>query len=365
MLKTGEPHVLILDEGFASGTITALGLRDAGCRVTVLGCNGGTGRAQSERLRWYLAPAVRDPLLPAHLDAAVTRLRPDVVYPITEPLQQLVWRSWPTWSDLLFPQITPFRRALLASKRVLSEWVSGPGLNVPAERSVEDAAIEPVVVKGVRGRGGSTTTIAATVEAARAAVAGLEARGIEPIVQEYIGGPTFLAGGLFDAGRPVRLYAGEKVAQYPARTGPAARIRSVSDPPLVEAAVRLLSALRWSGLASADFIRRPTGEFVFLELNPRPWGSISAAAVAGVELFGPLRELMAHGHPAPDLKFEQGADFAVMPLALLAPIGHFGGPAFPPIGEHIRNSINAFILNPTESTHIVLRAVRGLNQMRD
>src|SRR5436309_3559890 len=58
------------------------------------------------------------------------------------------------------------------------------------------------------------------------------------------------------------------------------------------AALRVFHELRWTGLASADFIRRGCGSYAFLEVNPRPWGSIAAARSAGVDLFTPFAELL-------------------------------------------------------------------------
>ena len=51
-----------------------------------------------------------------------------------------------------------------------------------------------------------------------------------------------------------------------------------------DALTRLAAALRWTGLAHADFIEDPaTGELLFLELNPRPWGAIHLAYVNGFD----------------------------------------------------------------------------------
>jgi D-alanine-D-alanine ligase-like ATP-grasp enzyme len=62
--------------------------------------------------------------------------------------------------------------------------------------------------------------------------------------------------------------------------GPAAVLTSVADPALAAAAVRAAAAAHVTGLASLDFVRDAGGGYHFLELNPRPWGSIDAAARA-------------------------------------------------------------------------------------
>ena len=74
-----------------------------------------------------------------------------------------------------------------------------------------------------------------------------------------------------------RATPARKVAQYPPLVGPASRLETVDEPALLASALAVFAALELTGLASADFIRRRNGTFAFLEVNPRPWGSISAA----------------------------------------------------------------------------------------
>jgi predicted ATP-grasp superfamily ATP-dependent carboligase len=141
--------------------------------------------------------------------------------------------------------------------------------------------------------------------------------GAEPFAQRFVPGPTFLAGGLFDKGRALRIYCGRKTVQFPSGTGPAAELVSVREPGLLDAALRVFEAAQVTGLASADFVRAPDGTWQFLEMNPRPWGSISAAADAGVELFRPLAAIWKGEAVAPDLRFAEGVRSSVLPLAFL------------------------------------------------
>jgi predicted ATP-grasp superfamily ATP-dependent carboligase len=104
----------------------------------------------------------------------------------------------------------------------------------------------------------------------------------------------------------------------PPRTGPSVRLRTVDDAELVAAALAVFRALRWSGLASADFIRDVEGRFYFLEVNPRPWGSIAAAEAAGVDLFTPLAQLLTGGTPAPQLACRAGTSSTLFPQHMQA-----------------------------------------------
>src|SRR4051812_10094259 len=98
-------RVLLLDEGFISGAVTARGLARAGCAVDVLAATGGRGACRVDGGRWQLAPRVGDPRLLDEIDVRVRRSAYDVVYPVTEPLQWLLWDAAPSWSGSVFPAV--------------------------------------------------------------------------------------------------------------------------------------------------------------------------------------------------------------------------------------------------------------------
>src|SRR6185503_6339152 len=61
--------------------------------------------------------------------------------------------------------------------------------------------------------------------------------------------------------------------------------RSVAiSPELLEASQRLMQAIRYTGVAMAEFIVNPkSGQWVFLEINGRFWGSLPLAVAAGAD----------------------------------------------------------------------------------
>ena len=308
-------RVLLLDEGFVSGALTALGLQGVGCTVDVIAATGGDGECRTDTGTWRLAPRVGHPEL---LDLISRQHQYDVVYPATEPLQQLLGNA-------------------RGDKRQTSAQMRAAGIPVPDEHSaasetdLRDAIRElrtPLVVKGSIGRGGKTTFIVRSLSEARRAASRIRALGADPFAQAYVGGVTHLAGGLFENGRALRLYCGAKRVQVPARTGPAAELVSTDDPAFVSVALRAFEASRVTGLASADFIRDERGIYHFLELNPRPWGSIAAARDAGVDLFTPLVALWSGHSITADLSFRPGVRSAVFPLAFLSVRCFASGSAF-------------------------------------
>ena len=85
------PNVLILDEGFMSGALSARGLADAGLQVAVLAAIGGRGCCESRGVRWRVTERLTSP---ERLERAISDsgVAADVIYPVTEPLRALSWK---------------------------------------------------------------------------------------------------------------------------------------------------------------------------------------------------------------------------------------------------------------------------------
>lgn len=321
-------RVVLLDEGWDVTLYVAVGLRDAGCTVHILTAAGAErvdAKYLGPRITREQMPLVRDPNYFSAMESALLRfvgghLGSVHVLPLTESILYHLWKANPAWMDRVFPSCSPELRDLLCDKAIMSDYVAGAGARIPrqipvtaaadADRALEELGL-PVVVKGGTGCGGGRVRIAATKSQAIDTVAQFSASGT-CFLQQYISGPTFLVGGLFYDGRPIRIYAGEKVECTHA-TGPSLRLRSVDDAALLDASLRIFQALRWTGLASVDIMRGPDGEIYFIEFNPRPWGAIAASAKCGVDLFGPFAQLLSVHLPAPDLSFVADIHTALFP----------------------------------------------------
>jgi biotin carboxylase len=176
-------------------------------------------------------------------------------------------------------------------------------------------------VKGITSGGGERVRISRTEDELRQAVADLARPGEElPSVQKFIDGPTFVVGGLFDDGNPLRLFAFEKIDLFPPGIGPSTRLRAVSYPALLDAGLRALKAVRWTGLGSAEFMGDADGVFHFVEVNPRVWGSAPLAVAAGVDLWAPLADLLAGRSVEPDLSYSPDFTATWFPPRLMAKI---------------------------------------------
>ncbi|HEX7840762.1 MAG TPA: ATP-grasp domain-containing protein [Kofleriaceae bacterium] len=321
-------RVLLVDEGWLQTAELATALEAAGFAVTVVTADGSAASYLRRSVRWCSGPELASAAFLPYLDRMVRETLFDHVLPLTESALSRLWDARPDWSDHIYPAVDEWQCRLLRDKHLLIEHMASCGVAVPNQRRL-GAALDatalarelglPLVVKAATGAGGRCVRIVETTAQLAAAMRRARLLGGDWAAQELVAGPTCLFGGVFHRGRPLRIYAAEKLEQHPPRTGPAIRLRSDGDPALVEIGLRVVRELRWTGFASVDFVRRRRGSYVFLEVNPRPWGSIAGVRSAGVDLFSPFAELLAGGMPASDLAFMPGEDCHVFPRYLLSP----------------------------------------------
>ncbi len=119
------------------------------------------------------------------------------------------------------------------------------------------------------------------------------------LLQEYCTGVGCGVELLACEGRPLALFQHRRLAEIPLSGGASAWRESVPlDPVLKDHALRLVEALRWTGLLMVEFKvgKSPT----LMEINGRVWGSIPLAIQSGVD-FPRLwaEQLKGHGAASP------------------------------------------------------------------
>lgn len=112
------------------------------------------------------------------------------------------------------------------------------------------------------------------------------------VLQEHVTGEGRGIGLLLDAGTPLAAFAHRRLREVPWTGGASSYRESVAlDEPLYRDAVTLLTHLRWTGLAMAEFKVGPAGA-VLMEVNGRIWGSLPLATRAGVDFPALLADLL-------------------------------------------------------------------------
>lgn len=312
-----RPSVLLTD-GNARGVLAAARtLASAGFRV------GAAAEVRSAATHWSLAPhgrhLVPDPRAdPEGFVEALARIASASAYSALIPGSDAALRAvsefrarLPPWLRLGLPRASVVTAAL--DKRCLTDLARE--MDVPQPRSetcetVGDALAAadlmgyPVVLKPH-----STVFLEGHILHQRSSrVAGDRSRlvrmapeyGSPFLVQEFIPGATYsLAGVIADGALPAVALA-RYDRTWPPAAGNAAFATTVRPPAdLLTTAQRLLERLEWRGLFELEYIARSDGSFVPIDLNPRPYGSLALASVAGAPLAVIWTRVLFGERPAP------------------------------------------------------------------
>lgn len=120
------------------------------------------------------------------------------------------------------------------------------------------------------------------------------------LVQEFVEGQGAGFFALMRHGEPRAEFAHRRIRDArPTGSGSALRESVAPDPRVRRAALDLLTALGWHGVAMVEFRIRADGTPVFLEVNGRFWHSLALAVHSGVDFPAMLAELAERGDVAP------------------------------------------------------------------
>ena len=325
MVGMSPQRALVIDQ---SNTFTLQAVRDLaalGWHVSVFAEPGAPAlrsRACHERLPsppWHAQERFQSTLL-----ELVARGRFDAIYLCSEPILEVMLphiEMAPGWEAL--PLTPPASLQRTFSKHAMTEFAQQIGVAVPHtivpknEDEVPHLAAElglPLVVKGEKGNAAMHVRIVRRADellpSYREIVARERGCGGRPALQEYVPGPVYSIGGLFDGGRALRVLAHRRLLTFPPEGG--RTVKGITERPqeLLDSAFAMFAALEYTGLGHMDFVHDARdGRFRFLEINPRVWGSIGLARLSGVDLYTPYAALARGQMVAPDLRLREGVMF--------------------------------------------------------
>ena len=325
------PTVLVTDadRGSALAIIRSLGRR--GWRVIAAGEDaasiGFRSRHASERLV-YPSPVREPSRFVESLVQAVVKNDVDLIVPVTDavilPLHEERAR-FRGRSLLAIPEDEDSLRAVMDKRKTLD--LAG-SLGVPAPQGIlaitPETALEgaerlgwPVVLKPRSSRvlhdgGGIDAFEVSYAGSGSDLLESLERlqRGCGVLVQEYCEGVGRGIGLLLHEGRPLAAFQHRRVHEVPITGGASSlRVSEALDPVLYDYSVRILGALRWTGLAMVEFKVGSKGPRL-MEVNGRVWGSLPLAVMSGVDFPALLANLYLHGPPrdgsSPQLTYRVG-----------------------------------------------------------
>lgn len=122
------------------------------------------------------------------------------------------------------------------------------------------------------------------------------------LVQEFI--PTdrkFSHAVVYNRGNQVAYFTDLHIRDHPSNGGAGCCRISIKDHAIEQMGKILFDHLQWNGVAEMEVVRHSTsGEFYLIEVNPRIWGGINSALLAGLNIPQILIEIAA-GNAADDI----------------------------------------------------------------
>lgn len=320
-------RVMLLGLDWRQNGHLAAGLHDAGIETflltTGLPDHFGLGR-YCEHIR---TPKYPSPEYVPFLREQIARLRPDLLIPLCEPLIELLWELDPPPAPV-YPPTEAWQRKVVFDRKLLYRRAQSAGVPIPpwlplsGPSDLDDAGRKlgfPLVIRGTAGFGGNQVRIVRSPEEAAAALEHIrKVSPGQPFAQAFVRGGRHLFGGVFRRGETIRSFSHRTLETNPAITGPAIRIRPVHEPRLAAYGEAIFRDLQWSGIAFAEFIQNEAGEFVLMEINARPWGSLETAEMCGAQISRTFGEMLLGRPIAAQPPYPAGVDWIILEGYLLS-----------------------------------------------
>lgn len=273
----------------------------------------------------YPSPREDPPGFLAALVNSIEKHAIDVVLPMTEITTLLLTQSreaLPSRCMLPFPASATVARA--ADKADVLRLASQLGIPMPRTVEIEslaslDGALGtidyPAVLKPARSRvrtaaGFISTGVsyAANERELHERLQAMRPEEFPVLLQERIIGPGVGVFACCDNGHTIARFSHRRLREKPPSGGVSVLCESAPlDPMAVEYADRLLTSLRWHGVAMVEFKRNERdGTLRLMEINGRFWGSLQLAIDAGVDFPGLLVKLAAGERIEPVASYRVG-----------------------------------------------------------
>lgn len=131
---------------------------------------------------------------------------------------------------------------------------------------------------------------------------------IPPIIQEYVNGTGTGYYGLFFEGNCLASFMHQRIHEFPITGGASTCAKSIINNKLKLLGEKLLTGLKWNGVAMVEFKEDSNGGLVLMEINPKFWGSLELSHKAGIN-FPYLYYLSAIGKAVPKSSYKKDIYF--------------------------------------------------------
>lgn len=201
------------------------------------------------------------------------------------------------YQKVVLPEQANYLKA--ADKNTTAQLAKELGINVPSSTLVkEEKELEqfksgtyPLIIKPVNSSGSRGMKKVNNYSELLTHYKKVSKSFTEFLVQQCIIGYGAGVGLLVKDGELLLSYEYKRLREFPVSGGPSTLRETIDFPELKDAAGRLMKALNWSGLAMVEFKVDENNKAWLLEINPRTWGSIELASVAGLNFANAYAQL--------------------------------------------------------------------------
>ncbi|MHB8216803.1 MAG: carboxylate--amine ligase [Candidatus Sulfotelmatobacter sp.] len=127
------------------------------------------------------------------------------------------------------------------------------------------------------------------------------------LVQQFVAGEGTGYFALMHHGEVRAEFAHRRIRDvHPTGSGSAVRISIEPDPEIRQCSLKILSALRWHGVAMVEYRKQEGSPPVFMEVNGRFWHSLPLACYAGADFPALLARMAENGDIEPSMSYRVG-----------------------------------------------------------
>lgn len=135
----------------------------------------------------------------------------------------------------------------------------------------------------------------------------ISARSSAVLVQQFVPGEGTGYFALMHHGELRAEFAHQRIRDvHPTGSGSAMRISIEPDPEIRRCSLKILSALRWHGVAMVEYRKQGGSAPVFMEVNGRFWHSLPLACYAGADFPALLARMAENGDLEPSIGYRSG-----------------------------------------------------------
>jgi predicted ATP-grasp superfamily ATP-dependent carboligase len=129
-----------------------------------------------------------------------------------------------------------------------------------------------------------------------------------PVIQEFVSGIGTGYYAAYENGICKAYFMHERIHEFPITGGASTLAKSIFDEKLKEYGDKLLSQLKWNGVAMVEFKRTNNNNLRLIEINPKFWGSLELSYAAGIN-FPYINYLLALGKEVHESTYKENIYF--------------------------------------------------------